>query len=180
MDDPVFKKSAAFVFQFQAVTSESESKVRVFSPFPRIPDINLTNAYTILQQRGHSDTLAGMHSVKVCNTADMEQLYDNLFNRLEEKLKILENEIHAAQMNQNNLVTRASSFLPPTIHPPDVPSRSKRAIGLIAAAAGAAGLALDYPVKEAACSALSIFNLCTDTTDFQNNIGGILATQNQF
>ena len=72
LDYPVFKKGAAFVFQFQAVTPESECKVRVFSPFPRIPDITLTNAYTILQQRGHSDTLAGMTSVKMCNTADME------------------------------------------------------------------------------------------------------------
>ena len=180
LDDPVFKKGAAFVFQFQAVTPESESKVRVFSPFPRIPDINLTNAYTILQQRGHSDTLAGMSSVKLCHTSDMEHLYDNLFNRLEEKLKVLENEIHAAQTDQHNLVTMASSFLPPSIHPHDAPSRGKRAIGLIAAAAGAAGLALGDPVKEAACSALSIFNLCTDTTDLQNDIDGILATQNQF
>ena len=176
--DPVFKKGAAFVFQFQALTPESESKVRVFSPFPRIPDINLTNAYTILQQRGHSDTLAGMHSVKICNTADMEHLYANLFNRLEEKMKILENEIHAAQTDEHNLVTMASSFLPPWIHPHEAPSRSKRAIGLIAAAAAA--LALGDPVKEAACSVLSIFNLCTDTTDSQHDIDGILATQNQF
>ena len=180
LDDPVFKKGAAFVFQFQDVTPESESKVRVFSPFPRIPDINLTNAHTILQKRGHSDTLAGMTSVKMCDTADMEHLYDNLFNRLEEKLRILENEIQAAQTDQHNLVTMASSFLPPSMHPHEAPSRSKRAIGLIAAAAGAAGLALGDPVKEAACSALSIFNLCTDTTDLQNDIDGILATRNQF
>ena len=95
----VFKKGAAFVFQFQAVTAESESKVRVFSPFPRIPDINLTNAYTILKNRGHSDTLAGRPSVKMCNTADVEQLNDNFFNRLAQKLKILAAEIHAAQTN---------------------------------------------------------------------------------
>ena len=74
----------------------------------------------------------------------------------------------------------ASSFLPPSIHPHAAPSRSKRAIGLIAAAAGAAGLALGDPVKEAACSALSILNFCTDTTDLQSDIDGILATQNQF
>ena len=41
---PVFKQGAAFVFKYQAVTSESESKVRIFSPFPRIPAINLTQA----------------------------------------------------------------------------------------------------------------------------------------
>ena len=172
LDDPGFKKGAAFVFRFQAVTSENESKVRAFSPLPRIPDMNLTNAYTILQKRGHSKTLAGMHSVKMYNTANVEQLYDNLFNRLEEKLKILENEIHAAQTDQHNLVTMASSFSPPSIPPLDAPSRSKRAIGLIAAAARAAGLALADPVKKAACSALSIFNLRTDTTDLHNDIDG--------
>ena len=180
LDDPVFKKGAAFVFQFPAVTTESESKVRVFSPFPRIPDINLTNKYTILQQRGHSDTLAGMTSVKMCDTADMEHSYDNLFNRLEEKLRILENKIQAVQTDQHDLVTMASSFLPPSIHPHEAPSRNKRAIGLIAASAGATGLALGDPVKEVACTALSIFNICTDTTDLQNDIDGILATQNQF
>ena len=40
----VFEKGAAFAFKYQAVTSESESKVRVFSPFPRISAINLTQA----------------------------------------------------------------------------------------------------------------------------------------
>ena len=47
-------------------------------------------------------------------------------------------------------------------------------------AAGAAGLALGDPVKDATCSALSIFNLCADTTDLQHDIDGVLATQNQF
>ena len=43
-DTSIFKKGAAFVFKYQAVTSESETKVRVFSPFPRLPEINLTEA----------------------------------------------------------------------------------------------------------------------------------------
>ena len=46
-DTPTFKKAAAFVFKYQAVTSESESKLRVFSPFPRLPEINLTEAYSL-------------------------------------------------------------------------------------------------------------------------------------
>ena len=111
LDDPVFKKGAASVFQFQAVTPESETKIRVFSPLPRIPDINLTNAYTILQQRGHSDTLAGMASVKLCHTADMEHLYDNLFIRLEEKLKILGTEIQAAQTQSRSSQFGDDSFI---------------------------------------------------------------------
>ena len=47
-DTPIFKKWAAFLFKYQAVTSESESNVRVFSPFPRLPEINLTEAYSLV------------------------------------------------------------------------------------------------------------------------------------
>ena len=43
-DTPIFKKGAAFVFKYQTVTSESESKVRVISPFPRLPEVYLTEA----------------------------------------------------------------------------------------------------------------------------------------
>ena len=36
------QKGAAFIYNYQAVTSESESKVRVFSPFPQPPPVDLT------------------------------------------------------------------------------------------------------------------------------------------
>ena len=66
-DTPV-KKGAAFVFRYQAVTSESESKVRVFSP-SHLPGINLREAYFLVAQRGHRDTLTGMNTMKRCQTA---------------------------------------------------------------------------------------------------------------
>ena len=47
-DIPIFKKGAAFVFKYQAVTSESESKVRVFSPFPGLSETNLAEAYSLV------------------------------------------------------------------------------------------------------------------------------------
>ena len=171
LDKPVFKKSAAFVFKYQAVTPESESKVRVFSPFPKIPVINLTDVYTILQTRGHTDSMNGMDTVKLCRTERMGTLYDQLFDQLEEKLSLIQKEI---------LVEVASSFLPPSIKPDYGTARSKRAVGIIAAAAGAAGLVLGSPVKDAACSALSIFNLCTDTKDLEENVDHVMATQKQF
>ena len=74
----------------------------------------------------------------------------------------------------------ASSFLPPSITPDHVTARSKRAVGVIAAATGAAGLDLGSPVKDAACSALSVFNLCTDTKDLEENVDHAMATQKQF
>ena len=45
---PVFKKGAAFLFKYQTVTSESKSKVRVFSRFPKTPEMNLTGAEHML------------------------------------------------------------------------------------------------------------------------------------
>ena len=70
--------------------------------------------------------------------------------------------------------------MPPSIKSDYRTARSERAVGLIAAAAGAAGLVLGSPVKDAACSALSIFNLCTDTQELEENVNHVLATQKQF
>ena len=180
LDKPVIKKGAAFVFKYQAVTPESERKVRVFSPFPKIPEINLSDAYTILQTRGHTDSMNGMDTVKLCRTERMGTLYDQLFDQLEEKLSLIQKEIIAAHTDQNQLVEVASSFLPPSIKPDHGTARSKRAVGIIAAAAGAAGLVLGSPVKDSACPALSIFNLCTDTKDLEENVDHVMATQKQF
>ena len=180
LDKPVFRKGAAFFFKYQAVTSESESKVRVFSPFPKIPEINLTDAYTILQTRGHTDSITGMDSVKLCRTERMGTFYDQIFDQLEEKLSLIQKEINTAHTDQNQLTELASSFLPPSIKPDHGSARSKRAVGIIAVAAGAAGLVLGIPVKHAACSALSIFNLCTETKDLEEKVNHVMATQKQF
>ena len=39
---PIILKGAAFIYNYQAVTSEKESKVPVFSPFPQPPAVDLT------------------------------------------------------------------------------------------------------------------------------------------
>ena len=62
----------------------------------------------------------------------------------------------------------------------DRTNRSPRAVGLIAAAAGAAGLILGDPVKDAACSALSIFSLCSDNTELEADVENMLKQQTLF
>ena len=180
LEEPVFKKGAAFIFKYQAVTPESESKVRVFTPFPKFPEINLPDAHTIPQTRGHTNSMTGMDTVKLCQTERMGTLYDQLFDQLEEKISLIQKEINDTHTDQNQLVEVASSFLPPSITPDHRTARSKRAVGIIAAAAGAIGLVLESPIKEAACSALSIFNLCRDTKDLEENVDHVMATQKQF
>ena len=124
LDKTLFKKGAAFVFKYQVVTRESERKFRVFSPFPKIPEINLTDAYTILRTRGHTDSMTGMDTVKPCRTERMGTLYDQLFDQLEENFSLTQKEINAAHTDQNQLVKVASSFLPPSIKPDHETARS--------------------------------------------------------
>ena len=100
-DTPIFKKGAAFVFKYQTVTSENESKVRVFSPSPKLPEINLTEAYSLVAHRGHSDTMAGMNTVKRCQSAASEEAYELLFIRIDEQLTILDKEIADAKADRN-------------------------------------------------------------------------------
>ena len=89
-DTPIFKKGVAFVFKYQAGTSESESKVRVFSPFPRLPEINLTESYSLVAHKGHNDKMAAMNTVKRCQTAASEEAHELLFNGIDEQLTILD------------------------------------------------------------------------------------------
>ena len=93
---------------------------------------------------------------------------------------MIRKEINAAHTDQNQLVEVDSSFFPPSIKPDHGTARSKSAVGKIAAASGAAGLVLGSPVKDAACSALSVFNLCTDNKDLEENVDHVMATQKQF
>ena len=75
----------------------------------------------------------------------------------------------------------ATSFLPQqSMLAGNTGNRSPGAIGLIEAVAGAAGLILGDPVKDAACSALSIFSLCSDKTELEAAIENMLKQQTVF
>ena len=64
---PVLKKGAAFVLKYQAVNSDSEIKVRIFSPFPQIPAINLTQAtYMVEAFKRAPDSIGVVYINKNC------------------------------------------------------------------------------------------------------------------
>ena len=48
-EDPVFQRGAVFIHVYQAVTSESESKVSLFSPFPHPPAFDPAGALGMRQ-----------------------------------------------------------------------------------------------------------------------------------
>ena len=66
--------------------------MRVFLRFPKIPEINLAEAYSLVVHRGHSDTRAGMNTVERCQTASSENAFELLFNRMDEHLTKLDKE----------------------------------------------------------------------------------------
>ena len=86
--------------------------MRLFSPFRRLPEINLTEAYSLVAHRGLSDILAGMNTVKRCQTAASENASELLFNRTDESLTMLDKEFAEAKADRNRLVEISTSFLP--------------------------------------------------------------------
>ena len=91
---------------------------------------------------------------------------------------ILDEEIAEPNADRKRLVENATSFLPQqSMLAVNTGSQSPIVIGLIAAAASAAGLILGDPAKDDACSALSIFRLRSDNTELGANIDNLLQQQ---
>ena len=161
LEQPVFKKGAAFVFKYQAVTSESESKVRVFSTFPQMPTISLTRALAVVEAfKTKPRGIGSMYGNTRCEFTNFNNTYTLLLEQLETRVRFLQLELAAATEEEATLMEVARSFIPPSMKKDSAPKRQRRAIGAIAAIAAGAGMILGEPVKEAACTALSIFNLC--------------------
>ena len=119
--------------------------------------------------------MAGLKTVKRCQTAASEEAYELLFNRTDEQWTTLDKKIAEAKVVPNRLVEIATSFLPQqSMLARERNNRSPRSIGLIAPAAGAVGLILGDPVKDAACSALSIFSLCSEKTELEADVETML------
>ena len=178
---PVFKKGAAFLFKYQAVTSESESKVRVFSPFPRIPDVNLTGAEELSSLAKIRRTgIGGMYVQKVCEFQEINETYGLLMTQLKDRVELIKLEVKRATDEQGKLADVMKSFLPRQYQRKVATlPRSKRYFGAVAALAAGAGLIMGDPLKKAACTAVSIFNLCDDTSSLSQDVHQILKTQEE-
>ena len=82
----------------------------------------------------------------------------------------------------------AESFFPPesslratrrrrSIDDDEPHNRSRRLIGAVAALAAGTGFILGEPIKDAACNALSIFNLCDSTDDLERELDQVTKQQ---
>ena len=113
---PVFRKGEASLFEYQVVTSESESKVRVFSPFPKIPKVNLTGAEQMLDTAiARTIALGSTYATRNVNGCAIEKInktYDLLTQQLENRINMVKQEMSASVKDQNGLSEIEKSFLP--------------------------------------------------------------------
>ena len=80
---------------------------------------------------------------------------------------------------EKSLLDVANSFIPPGARRDQQPSgQSRRATGAIVAVAASAGLVLGEPFKNAACNALSTFNLSKNNDAPSRDVDNIMRTQN--
>ena len=176
---PVFKKGAGFLFKYQVVTSECESKVRVFCPFSKVPDVNLTEAEELLTvAKARLIVIGGIYAQKHCGFHELNDTYGLFLTQLKDRVNLIRLEVKRATDEQNKLADVMKS-LHPKQYQKDVATlpRSKRFIDPIGAPGAGAGLILGDPLKEAACTALSIFNMCDYTSSLSKDVEDILQTQ---
>ena len=170
---PIIQKGAAFIYNYQAVTSESESKVRVFSPFPQPPPVDLTavdSLIDLVSNIHHKLTSLPFLEIVASDEPRPIAMYtfqdrtNGLRESIEYRVHLLAEERSAIAQDYAELLRVASSFAPPPREPPSIgtPHHRRRLVPALMAASGVAGLVLGNPIRNAACKALSIFSLCSD------------------
>ena len=121
----------------------------------------------------------------VAKTNDMLAKLAGLAESIEDRVDLLWKEQKAIANDHLELFRVAKSFEPLPTKPNEDkeqtgPSRRRRVIPALMAASRAAGLILGNPLRDAACSALSIFKLCSDNKDSKKDISTFMAQQNFF
>ena len=186
---PEFERGAAFIFKYQVVTSESESQIRLFSPFPTLPDVNIDGVHAIiLESNAKLSRMQYRVAQAGCNKLTFNESNVTVLQQMENMHNHLKTEINEAQSDLNTLSAIAESFFPPvaslgtprqrqSIDVEEPHNRTRRLIGAVAALAAGTGFLLGEPIKDAACNALSIFNLCDSTKDLERELDEVTKEQ---
>ena len=104
----------------------------------------------------------------------IKETYGLLMTQLKDRVNLIKLEMNQATDEQEKLPDVMQSFLPKK-YQKNVATlpRSRRFIGAIAALGGN-GMILGYPLKEAACTAVSISTLSDDTSKLSKDVEDIL------
>ena len=121
----------------------------------------------------------------VVNIKDMLAKLTGLAESIEYRVNLLLKEQKAIADDHLELLRVVESFAPlPTKPNKDKEqtghSRHYRSLSALMAASGAAGLILGNPLKDATCSALSVFKLYSDKKDLKKDISNLKAQKNSF
>ena len=123
-----------------------------------------------------------------CNNLTFNESHVPVLQQMENMHNHLKTEINEAQSELNTLSAIAESFFPPiaslgaprqrrSIDVAEPHNRKRRLIGAVAALAAGTGFILGEPIKDAACNALSIFNLCDSTEDLERELDEVTKQQ---
>ena len=107
-----FERGAAFIFEKQFVTSENSTQVRLFSPFPTLPDVNVYGVHAILLESNQK--LSRMHyRVEQAgrNNLAFNESHIPVTQQMDNKYKYLKQEVNETQFELNTL------FFPPESSP---------------------------------------------------------------
>ena len=186
---PEFGRAAAFIFKYQVVTSENESQVRLFSPFPTLPDVEIDSVHVIVLESNQKFSRMQHRVTQArCNNNTFNESHMQVLQQMENMYNHLKTEINEAQSELNTLSAIAESFFPPTASIGTSRQRRSTAeegphnttrwlIGAVAALAAGIGFILGGPIKDVACNALSIFNLCDSTEELERELDQVTNQQ---
>ena len=115
---PEFERGAAFIFKYQVVTSESESQVQVFSPFPTLPDVNVNGVHSILLESNQKLSRMQRRVEQArYNNFTFNESHILVIQQMDNMYKYLTQEVNDAQIELNFLSYVAESFFPPESSP---------------------------------------------------------------
>ena len=123
-----------------------------------------------------------------CNNLSFNESHIPVVQQMENMHNHPKNKINEAQLELNTLSDIEESFLPTaaflgtprqrgSTNEDESHNRTRRLIGAVAALAAGTGFILGEPIKDAACNALSIFNLCDSTDDLERELDYVTEQQ---
>ena len=111
---PELKRGAAFIFKYQVVTSERESKVRFFSRIPTLLEVNIEGLHAILFQSNQKfSRMQNRVEQAGCNNITFTESHVPVIPQMDNMYKYLKQEANEAQLELNTLSDVAESFFPP-------------------------------------------------------------------
>ena len=152
-------------------------------PISENPQVKFTGAEHILATTIAHTIALGSTNVQNgigCAIEKVNETYESLTHQLENRINMVKREISASVKAQNGLSEKTKSILSQLHRTGDAfIKQSRRFIGAVAAIGAGAGLILGDPIKDDACTTLSIFNMCNDNSQLSPDFEALMDTNSK-